>query len=119
MAKVFVTGATGQVGMQVVEHILVDKKLGVTSPSDVICLIRNPKKAGKLRLMGVTIVKGDLEDSDTIFDVMANDIDYVFHVAANILLNQSYDQMYAPNVLGTRIMLDAFVKSQAKSFIYL
>ncbi len=118
MAKVFVTGATGQVGMHVVEHILADKKLNVTNPSDIICLVRNPKKAHRLKLSGVTIIKGDLQDNDTITDVMANGIEFVFHIAANILLNQTYDQMYAPNVLGTRIMLDAFVKSEAKCFIY-
>ncbi|MBK5113498.1 MAG: NAD-dependent epimerase/dehydratase family protein [Candidatus Heimdallarchaeota archaeon] len=118
MAKVFVTGATGQVGMHVVEYILLNKKLGVTSPSDIICLVRNPKKAQALKQMNVTIVKGELQDSDTISEVMTNGIDFVFHVAANILLNQTYNQMYAPNVLGTRIMLDAFVKSQAKCIIY-
>jgi len=118
MSKVFVTGATGQVGMHVVEHILADKKLGISNPSDVICLVRNPKKADRLKQLGVTIIKGDLQDSDTITDVMANGIDFVFHVAANILLNQTYEQMYGPNVLGTRIMLDAFVKSQVKCFIY-
>ena len=118
MSKVFVTGATGQVGMHVVEHILTDKKLGVTSPTEVICLVRNPKKAEKLKQLGVTIVKGDLQDSDTITEVMTNDIDFVFHIAANIFLNQTYEQMYAPNVLGTRIMLDAFDKSRAKCFIY-
>jgi len=118
MSKVFVTGATGQVGMHVVDYILEDKKLGVTKPSDIICLVRNPSKADHLRQQGVTLIEGDLQDSDTIFDVMLNGIDYVFHIAANILLNQTYDQMYVPNVLGTRIMLDAFLKSQAKCFIY-
>jgi nucleoside-diphosphate-sugar epimerase len=67
---------------------------------------------------GVTVVKGDLQDSDTIFDIMNNGIEYVFHVAANCLINQTYEQVYGPNVLGTRIMLEAFVQSSAKCFIY-
>ncbi|HUT82452.1 MAG TPA: NAD-dependent epimerase/dehydratase family protein [Candidatus Bathyarchaeia archaeon] len=118
MAKIFVTGATGQVGGQLVELIISERLLGIQSSQDVICLVRNPSSAEKLVELGVTIVKGDLQDSDTILDVMKNGIDYVFHIAANILLNQTYEQMYIPNVLGTRIMLDAFTKSKAKSFIY-
>ena len=57
-------------------------------------------------------------DGDTIAEVMNNGITHVFHIAANILLNQTYEQMYIPNVLGTRIMLDAFVNSKAKCFIH-
>jgi len=118
MAKVFVTGATGQVGSKVAEYIIEEKLLGTSNPEDVICLVRNPEKANFLKKLGVTIIQGDLQDSDTINSIMANGIDYVFHVAANCLLNQSYMEMYIPNVLGTRIMLDAFVKSDAKCFIY-
>ena len=50
---------------------------------------------------------------------MDDGIEYVFHVAANCLLNQTYMEMYVPNVLGTRIMLDAFVKAKnTKCFVY-
>ncbi len=118
MAKIFITGATGQVGNQVARYIITDKVLDVTRPEDVICLVRNPDKAAKLKELGVTIIEGDLLDSDTISDIMNSSIDYVFHIAANILLNQTYEQMYKPNVLGTRLMIDAFVKSKAKCFIY-
>ncbi len=118
MAKIFVTGATGQVGGQLVELLIDEKLLDIQSPKDIFCLVRNPSNAEKLVALGVTIIQGDLQDSDTILDTMKNGIEYVFHIAANILLNQTYEQMYIPNVLGTRIMLDAFVKSNAKSFIY-
>jgi len=118
MSKVFVTGASGQVGRQVVEYLLQNKKLGITSPKDIICLVRTPEKSQYLKEFGVTVVQGDLQDSDTIFDIMNNGIEYVFHVAANCLINQTYDQVYGPNVLGTRIMLEAFVQSKAKCFIY-
>ncbi|MHA1501814.1 MAG: NAD-dependent epimerase/dehydratase family protein [Candidatus Heimdallarchaeota archaeon] len=118
MSKVFVTGASGQVGRQVVEYLLHSKKLGITSPKDIICLVRTPEKSQYLTEFGVTVVKGDLQDSDTIFEIMNNGIEYVFHVAANCLINQTYDQVYGPNVLGTRIMLEAFVQSSAKCFVY-
>ena len=118
MAKVFITGATGQVGSHLADYLVKEKPLGITKPEDVFCLVRNLEKASHLKSLGVTIVEGDLQDSDTIHEIMNKGIDYVFHVAANCLLNQKYMQMYIPNVLGTRIMLDAFVKSKAKSFIY-
>ncbi|MHA1156785.1 MAG: SDR family oxidoreductase, partial [Candidatus Heimdallarchaeota archaeon] len=107
MAKIFVTGATGQVGSRVAEYIVKEKLLGVTRGKDVICLVRNPDKASFLKDLGVTIVKGDLQDSDTITAIMNNGVEFVFHVAANCLLNQSYMETYIPNVLGTRIILDA------------
>ena len=118
MAKVFITGATGQVGGQLVKYLLAEKKLSVNEPSDLICLVRNPAKASNLAALGVTIVKGDLQDSDTIVEIMQNGIDYVFHIAADININHTYEQLYPPNVLGTRIMLDAFVNSKAKCFIF-
>lgn len=118
MSKVFVTGASGQVGRQVVEYLLQSKKLGITSPKDIICLVRTPEKSQYLTEFGVTVVKGDLQNSDTIFDIMDNGIEYVFHIAANCLINQTYDQVYGPNVLGTRIMLEAFIQSNAKCFVY-
>jgi nucleoside-diphosphate-sugar epimerase len=118
MAKVFITGATGQVGSQLVEYLINEKELGISSPRDIFCLIRNPAKAVKLKELGITIVEGDLLDNDTITEVMNNGITYVFHTAANILLNQTYEQMYEPNVVGTRLMLDAFANSDAKCFIY-
>ena len=52
MAKIFITGATGQVGSQVARYIITEKKLNVTRPEDVICLVRNPDKATKLKELG-------------------------------------------------------------------
>ncbi|MBD3192348.1 MAG: NAD-dependent epimerase/dehydratase family protein [Candidatus Heimdallarchaeota archaeon] len=119
MGKVFITGATGQVGSELTNHLVKEKLLGISNPADVICLIRSPEKASFLRSLGVTLVKGELEDSDTIFDIFEKEpIEFVFHVAANCLVTASYDELYPPNVLGTRIMLEAFVNSEAKCFVY-
>ncbi len=118
MTKIFVTGASGQVGSRVAEYIVKEKLLGIARGKDVICLVRNPDKANFLKELGVTIIKGGLQDSDTISSIMDNGVEFVFHVAANCLLNQSYMEMYIPNVLGTRIMLDAFIKSKARCFVH-
>jgi nucleoside-diphosphate-sugar epimerase len=118
MAKIFVTGATGQVGGSLVDFLLRQNDIAIESPKDIICLVRNPMKTTKLKGLGVTIIKGDLTDSDTIHEEMNNGITHVFHIAANVGVDQTYDQLYTPNVLGTRIMLDAFANSQAQCFIY-
>ncbi|RLI70438.1 hypothetical protein DRO91_02390 [Candidatus Heimdallarchaeota archaeon] len=118
MAKIFITGATGQVGRQLVNYLLKEKKLGVESPLDIACLIRNPGKAQELIDLGIDVVEGDLLASDTISEAMNNGIQFVFHIAADINVNHSYEEMYPTNVLGTRIILDAFVNSKAQCFIY-
>ncbi|NHJ39455.1 MAG: NAD(P)-dependent oxidoreductase [Asgard group archaeon] len=118
MVKIFITGATGQVGSHLVEYLINENELGISSPKDILCLVRNSAKSDNLRELGVTIVEGDLQDWEKITQIISNDITYVFHIAANILLNQTYEQMYIPNVLGTRIMLDAFANSTAKCFVY-
>jgi nucleoside-diphosphate-sugar epimerase len=120
MAKIFITGATGQVGRHVAEYIVKKKLLGIESPKDVYCLVRNHKKANHLEDMDVTIIEGNLQDSDTISQVINNEgIEYVFHIAANTMIDATYDDLYKSNVLGTRIILDAFAKSEkGKCFIY-
>ncbi|NHJ48260.1 MAG: NAD(P)-dependent oxidoreductase [Asgard group archaeon] len=118
MAKIFITGASGQVGGNLVNFLIKQKELEIENPKDIVCLIRNPAKVTNLKNLGVTIVKGDLEDSDTIKEIMENGITHVFHVAANVDVNATYEELYSPNVLGTRIMLDAFANSQAQCFIY-
>jgi len=118
MAKVFITGATGQVGSQLVDYLLKEKKLGVVSPDDIVCLVRSPEKALPLIERGVVLVEGDLLASDKITEAMQDGIQYVFHIAADINVSHTYEEMYPANVMGTRIMLDAFVNSDAKCFIY-
>jgi nucleoside-diphosphate-sugar epimerase len=118
MAKIFITGASGQVGGNLVNFLVKHRELKIESPKDIVCLVRNPAKVTNLKNLGVTIVKGELEDSDTIKENIDNGVSHVFHIAANVDVNATYEELYSPNVLGTRILLDAFANSQAQCFIY-
>lgn len=118
MVKVFVTGATGQVGYNLVDYLCKDMPLGLNDPTDIICYIRNPRKASDLKKIGVTIKYGTLLDKEKIKIAMSDEeISYIFHIAANCNVGGSYSDYYKPNVIGTRNMLDSFINSNAKCFI--
>jgi uncharacterized protein YbjT (DUF2867 family) len=70
---ILVTGSTGVVGTQVLEHLR-------DSSADVRALTRNPEKASLPN--GVTAVKGDLSDIDGLRDTM-KDISTLFLLAPN------------------------------------
>jgi len=117
--SIFITGATGQTGSQLAEYLIETNKLGVSSPTDIICLVRDLKKADFLTTLGVQIEKGDLLDLKKLQDIMIkHEIKYVFHFAANLNQHDSFQDLYEPNCKGTTNMLDAFVLSQAKWFCY-
>jgi len=117
--SIFITGATGQTGSQLAEYLIDTNKLGVKSPTDIICLVRNPKKADYLKKLGVLIESGDLLDLKKLQDIMNKyEIMYVFHFAANLNQHSSFQELYEPNCIGTTNMLEAFVSSQAKWFFY-
>ncbi len=57
--KVFVTGGTGFIGGEVVRQL---RDRG----DEVVCLVRSPEKASKLRELGCELVSGDLGDAEAI-----------------------------------------------------
>ncbi|MHA1887537.1 MAG: NAD-dependent epimerase/dehydratase family protein [Promethearchaeota archaeon] len=117
--SIFITGATGQTGSQLAEYLIETNKLGVSSPTDIICLVRDLKKADFLKKIGVTIEMGDLLDLKKLQNIMKKyDINYIFHFAANLNHYNSFQDLYEPNCTGTTNMLDAFVSSHAKWFFY-
>ena len=44
MAKIFITGATGQVGGNLVNFLVKQRELEIENPKDIICLVRDPAK---------------------------------------------------------------------------
>ena len=72
--KVFVTGGTGFIGGEVVRRL---RGRG----DEVVCLVRSPEKAGKLKEMGCELASGDLGDEAAIRAGMRG-CDAVIHAAA-------------------------------------
>ena len=117
--SIFITGATGQTGSQLAKYLIESHKLGVSNPKEIICLVRDLKKANFLKKLGVLIEEGDLLDIEKLQEIMdKHKINYVFHFAANLNQFSSFQELYRPNCNGTTNMLDVFVSSQAKWFFY-
>ena len=121
MGKIFITGATGQIGSNLV-HLLVSSDqypLGIQSPSDIVCFVRNLEKAQFLDKMGITLIQGSLSDKTLLKQILdTTDFEYIFHLAANITVYATYDEMFETNVNGTRNLLDAFVPSNSSCFLH-
>jgi nucleoside-diphosphate-sugar epimerase len=71
--KYFLTGATGFVGGSLAKKLII-------AGHEVIAVVRNPDKAGDLKAIGVTVVKGDVTDKESMREAMKG-CDGVYHVA--------------------------------------
>ena len=111
--RAFVTGATGFVGGRLAARL---RERG----DEVVALVRDPAKAGRLRELGCTIVEGDLSSRDALASAMEG-CDAVFHVAAiyrNGVRKSDRDLLVAANVTGTENVLDAAVDASAARIVY-
>ena len=72
--KVFVSGATGFIGIQLVKRLL-------SEGHKVHALYRSESKADMIRLPGVSLFKGDIMDIQSLEDAMDN-CDQAYHTAA-------------------------------------
>lgn len=107
--KIAVTGASGQIGVPLVEELL-------TQGHSVKVLLY--KHAHGLDSLPVEIVYGDVLQSEHC-DKLCADIDAVFHLAAVVSINGDPNgKVWNVNVNGTRNMLDACVKHNVKKLVH-
>ncbi|MGI8668604.1 MAG: NAD-dependent epimerase/dehydratase family protein [Aridibacter sp.] len=106
--NVFVTGATGFIGANLV------KKL-VELNANVVCLQRDFVKQSSLDALDLTdkvsIIQGSVDDLDLISRILNEyEIDAVFHLAAQALVgvaNRSPLSTFESNIRGTYVLLEA------------
>jgi nucleoside-diphosphate-sugar epimerase len=111
--KVFVTGATGFIGGEVVRRL---RERG----DEVVCHVRSPGKAAALNDLGCELVSGDLGDERAIRQGMAG-CDSVIHAAAVYEVGIPESQrpaMREANVGGTERVLGAALELKIPKLVY-
>ncbi|HWE62838.1 MAG TPA: NAD-dependent epimerase/dehydratase family protein [Chloroflexota bacterium] len=94
--RVLVTGASGYTGARLVERLIVEGH-------NVRALVRNPKRAAPLRVLGARVVIGDVTKRASIAGIAAN-IDVVYHLVGG--LGGGTAAMRQVMVDGTRNLVD-------------
>jgi nucleoside-diphosphate-sugar epimerase len=109
--KYFLTGATGFVGGSLA-------KLLRNAGHEVIAIVRDPEKATNLKNMGVTVVKGDVTDKESMRNAM-KDCDGVFHVAGWYKVgSKDKTSGYRINVEGTKNVLELMKELNIPKGVY-
>ena len=119
MSKVFITGATGFIGGNLVGKLL-DRGY------EVKILVRKnveTRQGASLELYSkkdnVEIIYGDILEPET-FNGKINDCEVIIHSAALIAFwNRIWNKLYNVNVIGTRNVLGEALKSKCKKFIHI
>ena len=111
--RVFVTGATGFIGGEVVRQL---RERG----DEVVCLVRSPEKAAKLTELGCTLIEGDLGDAEAIRKGMEG-CDAAIHAAAMYEVGipaSQHPAMWEANVAGTERVLTAAREAGLPKLVY-
>jgi dihydroflavonol-4-reductase len=109
--NVLLTGASGFVGLNVVEALLEEKYT-------VHVFLRKTSNLTYLKKFPVVYHYGELNDPDAIINAM-KDIDYVIHIAGNTSsLKKDYPLLYQTNVIGTKNIVEGALRSNVKRLVY-
>ena len=110
--KAFVTGATGFLGSNLTEELC-------SAGYRVTALHRPASNLRFLARLGASRVIGSITDKAALEDAMEEDLDCVFHVAANTSVwSRNNDVQTRENVDGTRNVLSVALAKGAKRFVY-
>jgi dihydroflavonol-4-reductase len=110
-AKTLITGATGLVGSAVAKKLIAE---GFA----VRALVRRNSPRFHLAGLELEFVDGDIRDAQSVRRAMAG-IRYVFHVAADYRLwARDAHEIFAANVEGTRVVMQAAKNAGAERVVY-
>ena len=108
-----ITGADGFVGLNLTRELL-------SHGWDVKALCLPGHSNVYLHQMGPTIIRGDITDKSSLLSLFPEDLDAVFHLAADTSLRSSKNAHQTNvNVLGTRNVVEAALRKRTKRFIHL
>lgn len=106
--KVFVTGGSGFLGSRMIKQLAADGH-------NVLALTRSEASDGKIRSLGATPLRGDIERPESL---SLPAIDAVIHAAAYFRFAGPRKPYFNANVVGTSAILKAAEQAGAKTFIY-
>jgi len=112
MPTAFVTGATGFLGLNVVDALL-------DEGWSVVALHRASSNVSRLKARGASLAQGELADRAAWTRAIPEGCDAVFHVAGNVSMWSGADaQQTRDNVDGTRHLVEAALEKKARRFIH-
>jgi nucleoside-diphosphate-sugar epimerase len=112
MPTAFVTGATGFLGRHIID-VLLEANWTVTA------VVRNPTAAAKILSPDVTILPGDLTKPETIRKAMPDEVDCVFHAAADTgTWAKEGARQEMINIGGTATILQIMLDKEAKRLVH-
>lgn len=108
----YVTGATGCVGRNLIDELIIDNW-------DIVVLHRKSSDLSRLKECKVRFQEVDLFDLDCVCQSIAPKADAIFHVAGNTShWDKEADQQWKDNVLTTRNLVQSALKNKTKRFIF-
>jgi nucleoside-diphosphate-sugar epimerase len=108
----FVTGATGFVGISLVQEL-------VRCGWNVIALHRPTSDLTHLKQLPVRLVQGVLDDTASFEHSVPEGVDAIFHTAADVSFWSRYNaRQTRTNVEGTRNIVEVALKRKARRFIH-
>lgn len=107
--SVLITGATGFIGSRVAKEL-------VKRGSRVLALVRNPTKTRDLEDAGISVVLGDMADTDSL-EMAVRGCQLVLHFAGTTNEFKPRAHFERVNVEGTRVLAEAALKERVERFV--
>jgi len=107
-----VTGATGCLGRNLLDQLLIDKW-------DIVVLHRKSSDLSRLPASGISCQEADLHSLDSVRKAVPQEADCVFHVAGNTSHWSAQSAVqWKDNVLATQNLVAAAVEKKVKKFVF-
>jgi len=110
--RVFITGATGFLGTNLVHQL-------VQQGADITAIKRKTSDISAFENMPIQWKKGDVLDAESLRAACPESVDVIFHVAADTnMWAPNNDQQTRVNLLGTSNMIEVALEKKAERFIH-
>ncbi|MFX1514227.1 MAG: NAD-dependent epimerase/dehydratase family protein [Promethearchaeota archaeon] len=112
--KMFITGATGFIGSNLVDYVMKNRE----DLSQLTLFVRDSTKAAKYEQQGARVLYGDITDLNSLISAMSTALpDVVIHTAALTNDWAPFSELKKVNVLGTENVVKAIKKIKTNPFL--